>query len=632
MDKKLQLKALIVMISAISLSMALFMFCYLRDNKYTRPRPPANMGVVRLDQAWYDQNPMFYLADGWAFYQGELLSPEEIQDYAPGAYFYIGRYGGFDLGNPESAPYGRGTYRTVILTGGPEQEYALEMTPIYSRWRLWINGKLVQSVGMEQPDLNRTMSAVTFTAGERIEIVVEVEDDSHFYSGMVYPPAFGRPEPVAAASALRLLIHGICCALALVIGALCMIVGMGSRFSRPYGVLAFLCFCFCGSTAWPVFQVIGRGTGLFLLLERFCYYGICASLMWLQGRICRLPKKVCYPAWILGAAVCLSTVVLQFIPATAAGQLYAYSGLLAGFKWFTAFWLLSTGLWAVCRRMPYSLALMAGNCVFAGALIMDKLLPLYEPVVTGWFVETAGAVLILLVAGIGSYDTLRAFRERIMLEMEQKLTQAQLEARDYAAQLQQDYVIRTRKQLHETRSRYMLLKHYADQSDMERIRSYLAELAPALDGAALAEYTGHGLIDAILGAQEAQAVQDGIYMEVDCGRLQEHVNVSDNDITALLMNLLNNAQEACRRLPSDGERWIYLELKQAEKGLIIRCANSADPVKTALGATSKKDRLAHGYGMEIMREVTAKYGGELKYELEEDSFRVEIRLGEVCMP
>lgn len=179
--------------------------------------------------------------------------------------FISGATGGFDLGDPAGNPYGRGTYRTVILTDGPEREYALEMTPIYSRWRLWVNGKLVQSVGMGEPELNRSMSAVTFTARDRIEIVAEVEDQGHLYSGMVYPPAFGEPELVAGTSALRLLIHGAGCALALFIGALCLIIGVGSRFSRPYGLLALLCVCFFGSTAWPVFQVIGRGLNAFHL-------------------------------------------------------------------------------------------------------------------------------------------------------------------------------------------------------------------------------------------------------------------------------------------------------------------------------------------------------------------------------
>ncbi|MCD7909005.1 MAG: GHKL domain-containing protein [Clostridium sp.] len=630
MNRKTRLKTILLMVSVTSVSVLLFIVCYLFDNKYTRPRPQANMGVVRLDGNWYGGNPMFYLVDGWSFYQGRLLSPDQIGDYAPDAYFYIGRYGGFDLGDPSAAPYGMGTYRTVILTAGPEQEYALEMTPVYSRWRLWVNGTLKQSVGMGEPNLNQSMSSVTFTARERIEIVVEAEDHSHFYSGMVYPPAFGAPELVARTSALRLLIHAAGCAVAFFIGILCLIIGGGSRFSRPYGLLALLCLCFFGSTAWPVFQVVGRGLDTLLVLERFCYYGIGVSMMWIQGNICRLPRKACLPSWILGGAVCLSTIFWEFFPVTAAWQLYAYGNLLTAFKWFAAAWLLGASAWAVYRRAPYSLPMLAGNCVFAAALIMDRCFPFYEPIFTGWFVEIAGAVLILLVAGIISWDMLRAFKEKITLQMEQKLSRAQLEAREKYAALQQDYVIRTRKQLHETRNRYTLLKHYADLGELDQLREYLKEIFPSLGISAVTEYTGHSLIDAILSVQTAQAVQDGIYMEVDGDRLTGALNVTNNDITALLMNLLNNAVEACGRLPADGERWIYLELKLEDKDLVIRCANSADPAKNAERGTNKADKLAHGYGLSVMREVAQRYGGSLETEKDEDSFRVEIRLKDVA--
>ena len=626
MNRKTQLKTIALMVLAASAALILFMSCYLYDNKYTRPRPPANMGVVRLDSGWYRKNPMFYLADGWSFYQGRLLPPDQIGDYAPDAYFYIGRYGGFDLGDPAGNPYGRGTYRTVILTDGPEREYALEMTPIYSRWRLWVNGKLVQSVGMGEPELNRSMSAVTFTARDRIEIVAEVEDQGHLYSGMVYPPAFGEPELVAGTSALRLLIHGAGCALALFIGALCLIIGVGSRFSRPYGLLALLCVCFFGSTAWPVFQVIGRGLNAFLVMERFCYYGICVSMMWIQGRICGLPQKACLPAWILGALVCLSVLVWPLVPVTAAWQLYAYGNVLAAFKWFTAVWLLGASIWAVCRRAPYPLPMLAGNCVFASALIMDKLLPIYEPVFTGWFVEIAGAVLILLIAGIGCFDMLLTFKEKMTLQMEQSLAGAQLEARAKYAALQQDYVARTRKQLHETRNRYTLLKHYADLGEVDQLRTYLKEIFPTLGISTFTEYTGHSLIDAILGVQAARAAQEGIYIEIDGHRLDGAVDVSNDDITSLFMNLLDNAVEACGRLPEDGERWIYLELKLENGEFVIRCANSAVPGQIEETGTSKADKQSHGFGLGVMEEVAARNGGTLKIEKDEDSFRVEIRL------
>ena len=130
------LLAAVLLVSAVY-----FWLCWRYDNKYTRPRPAAKMGVVQLDMDWYEGAPFFYLADNWSFYRDRLLSPDELSGAIPDAYLYIGQYGGFDLGDPEADPHGRATYRTVILTDGTEREYALELTEIFSRWRLWVNGR-----------------------------------------------------------------------------------------------------------------------------------------------------------------------------------------------------------------------------------------------------------------------------------------------------------------------------------------------------------------------------------------------------------------------------------------------------------------------------------------------------------
>ena len=105
MEGKRKNARLALQLAAVLLSSVLyFWLCWRFDNKYTYPRPAAKMGVVRLDGDWYEDSPFFYLADGWAFYGGRLLSPEEIAGAEPDAYLYIGQYGGFDLGDPAAAP------------------------------------------------------------------------------------------------------------------------------------------------------------------------------------------------------------------------------------------------------------------------------------------------------------------------------------------------------------------------------------------------------------------------------------------------------------------------------------------------------------------------------------------------
>lgn len=622
--------------------------CFRYDNKYTRPRPYADAGVIRLDMDWYQGHPFFYLVDGWEFYQNKLLAPEELLRHTPDRNFYIGRYGGFDLGDPEADPHGYGTYRLVILTDGTEQEYALELTQIYSAWDLWINGSLVQSVGMGRenpPSVDNRM--VTFRAKDKIEIVAAVSDEDHFYSGMVYPPAFGSIRKVGTTLSLRLLIHGCFCAVALLIAILCLFWGLGCRFARPYGALALLCLACCGASAWPVFQTLGVTGEIWYLAERLCYYGIFLSAIWLQGRICRLPRKVVWPVCALGLLVEALILFQPLIPVHRAVWYLRFSAFLTLYKWLTALWLTITAVWSFAKKREYAGMMTLGSCIFALSLVMGRLLPIHEPVLLGWFVEIAAGILVFFVTGILWYDTVSLYKESVQLKAGRELANIQLEAREEQAALQQEYVRRTREQLHESRHRLTLIRHYLDSGAMERLYAYVDELTADLSGRDSREYTGNRLIDALLSAQLKKADQLGIYVELDLDTLPGRLPVADDDITVLLLNLLDNALEGCSRIAEREERWISLRMELEEKRLQIECSNAAvfsDEGKADAGTagsaggkgtcqqadplmqSSKADKQAHGFGLQSIRGIVSKYDGSMEIGKTEDSYHVVLKL------
>lgn len=607
-----------------ALCFALFLICGRFDNKYTAPRPSSTLAVTRLEPGWRTAYPAFYLVEGWEFYQNKLLTPEEISANSPDAHFYIGRYGGFDLGDPDASPHGDATYRAVILTDGVLRDYALELPEIFSRWRLWVNGVLLQSVGTDWDGATSPASSmVTFAAADKIEIVVAVSDDSHFYSGLVYPPAFGTPEAVAKKLSARLLIHGAACAAAVFIGLLCLLVGIGYRFTRPYGALFLLCLCFCGATAWPIFQALGLRGDLWPLLERFCRYGIFLVLVWIQARLCRLPKVAAWPALIAGTLVCLSILVQPSIPAARAGSLYVYGAALGLWKWLCAAWLLGTSAWALWRGRRYSKPLLAGGCIFAAALVAERLTPMHEPILLGWYVEIAGFLLILLIAGILWRDTVQVYRESLALKEQKRLADFQLAARADHAALQQEYVRRAREHLHESRSRLTLIRHYVDRREIAKLERYLDGILETA-GVATAEHTGNPLVDAILTVQLDRAEARDIYVELEADPLPNPLPIPDGDITSLLLNLLDNAVEGCERVPTGESRWIHLCLGCKPDRLIIECRNAAIPEDGA--ATSKADKQAHGFGLGILRELAARHSGTLDIRRGEDSYRIQLEL------
>ena len=627
MSHKLSRGLFALLLAAVTAASCLAcLLCWRFDNKYTAPRPQAEPGHIRLDMDWYDESPFFYLVDGWELYRDKLLAPAELAGETPDLTLYLGRFGGFDLGDPDADPHGQGTYRLTIATDGTPRTYVLELTTIYSRWRLWVNGELMQSVGFGDEDAPRPdRDMISFTAAGEIELVVAVADDDHFYSGMVSPPAFGSPERVGRMTAGRLLLHAAACAGALVIGLMSLLGVLRGRDGRgPGWALALLCLCFCGVSVWPVFQALGlRGDG-WSLAQRLCGAGLYLAVIWVQGQICRLPRRAYVPACAVGLALCAALAVQGLVPVASARPLYLFSALLALYKWGAALWLLAAGLWALRRGAPRSRPLLAGSCVLAAALVMDRLLPLHEPILLGWFPELVGGVLVALVAWVAWRDAREMYAERAALKGRAELAAVQLQARAEQYALQREYIGQTRLRLHEVRSHLTLIRHYLDVGELTKLSDYVDALGAAKSGET-GRYTGHGLVDAILCAELAKAKAQGVYTELELDPLPEELPLSDDDLTALLMNLLDNAVESCQRLPDGVPRWLYLHIGRTDAALELVVRNAAPAGETG-EATGKPDKLGHGFGLPLIREITRRGGGRAELRREEDAFEAVVTL------
>lgn len=614
----------------------IFHLCYRYDNKYMYPRHPSGEGVTVFQTGAYNDNPFLYLVDGWEYYDGVFLNSEELKNATPDAYVYIGRYGGFDLGDSKANPHGRATYRMTILTDSVERDYALELTKIHSRWQLFINGELYQSVSMPvNGDVipQNGGSMVNFRASGPIELVYHVEDYDGYYSGMVHPPAFGSPETVGKMLSLRLLLHGAVCAVAALIGFFCLFAAFGLRFARPYKGLFCLCGCFLVYTAYPAYQAVGLNGDFLTTAGQFCYYSMFLCVLWIQGQLCDVPRKLRIISCAAAAVVCLNVLLVPWISVSTATPLYAYSYVLTAYKWLTAVYLLVGSTWAVRRGNTHALPLMAGFCVYASALVVDRIYPLHEPILFGWHLETAGFIIILIVTGLLMRDTLRLYREHLLLQEKGRLAEYQLTVQRRHGAEQAEYVKTTRGELHEYRNRLAVIRHYLDVGEQGRLREYLDKLLQAQSESPPAAYTEHQLVNAVLHTQLSRAEEAGIYTELDLAGISETLAIDDGDFVSLLMNLMDNAIEACLRVPDKDSRWIILNMcrksnENCEDVLEIACSNTSlfEQFGQKGLSTVKSDKMAHGHGLDIMRRIAATYGGGLDVEQNEETFTVTVKM------
>ena len=615
-----------------ALSAVLFVSAWRYDNKYTGPRPAARDGVAWLDMDAYGRSPLVHLVDGWEFYQYKLLTPEDIPSHAPDEYLFIGQYGGFELGDAGASPHGEATYRLTVLTDGIPRSYALELPEIYSAYCIWINGELMGRMGGTGPEgyLPRTAdSFLTFTASDQIEIVVAVSDWTHFYSGMVYPSAFGSPQAVHRLLSLRLLLHGAACAVAVLIAAFCMLMGLRRQFSMDVFYFILLCLCFAGYAGYTVVHNIGLDGTFWYGLERFSRQGMMICLILLLGSLCGVPRKIYGPAAALGSLACFLALFPHMFYDGTAGSLYIISCLLGGWQWLTALFLVAAGIWGVWRDSVRSVPLLAGGLVFACALVVDRVYPLYEPILGGWHAETAGFVLLLTVAGVLWRDTVRVYRDSLILQEKHRFSQARLDMQLETSRLEREYVDKTHRLRHELRSRFAVMRIYLDKGEYDKADAFAASLLEESNEPSAASYSGNQLLNAILTSKFAGAREQGIDVGWELCGIPAELPIEDRDLGSLVMNILDNAVAACAKVEPPDKRWLKLDIRLAHGLLVVDCKNArAGEIlqKDSGFLTTREKKEGHGYGLSIIRDIAGRYDGLADISFSADSFSIRVTL------
>ena len=117
------------------LTAALCLFLYRHDNKYTAPGPGAAYGRMELDSATLKRQGYVWLVDGWEFYGGALLTPEDFccSSPAPDRYVFAGQLGGFETAGGQ--PYGSATYRLTVKLPEQPRTYSIYLPLICKRPR-----------------------------------------------------------------------------------------------------------------------------------------------------------------------------------------------------------------------------------------------------------------------------------------------------------------------------------------------------------------------------------------------------------------------------------------------------------------------------------------------------------------
>lgn len=620
MDKQKWTKGYHLILLGAVCALAIFacLFLYQHDNKYTAPSGKGANGVLLLDEQTLEEHPVVFLVEGWEYYSGRLLQPEDFNSDppTPDAYIFIGQYGGFDAGDRSAPPHGSASYRLRVQLPEEPGMYLLELPEIFSAYRAYVNGTLVQTMGEPDPagyfpeTGNRT---VKIEAAGQIDILLAVSDFSHFYSGLVYPPAFGEPSAVSALLSSRIVFRSIFLALAFAVGGIALLIGISGGKKRLAVLFSLLCLFFIGYTSYPIIRTLTSAYYPFYVVETISFCAMLSVVVLLQRALYGNGRKL---DWILigfGGLMSLGSALLP--PLLTSGKLWVmggYSYFITAYQWIAAAYLTVKAVRAVVQGIS-SKTLLAGILMFDVALIMDRLLPFYEPAVTGWFPELASFALILCIGITIAKEVAEKYKESAILQERMSGMQRLWEMQCTNFERLREQIEETKTAQHDLRHHFVMIERFLQNQEYENLKTYMKKYQQSICRVQPIVYSKNTVVNVLVGHYAEICEKENIRLTLKL-EIEQEIKVSETDLCGLLSNLLENSLEACRR-QKEGERFITLSIGKKPSMITIRVENSTDGNVTKHGEDflSSKEKNRKGYGLNSIRSISKRYGGEVEF-------------------
>ena len=175
---------------------------------------------------------------------------------------------------------------------------------------------------------------------------------------------------------------------------------------------------------------------------------------------------------------------------------------------------------------------------------------------------------------------------------------------------------------HDYRNHMIVVNAYLHNGRVGEASAYLAAISTRVEGVLNKIVTGNYVADAILNHKAVAAAEDNITITFD-GAVPDS-GIHSEDLCTILANLLDNAIEACRKLPA-GQRRIAVKGTPFHETFLLHVENpttlDALPAKT-----TKRDTRNHGIGLKNVERTAKQYSGSLTCTVENHVYAADVRL------
>ena len=279
------------------------------------------------------------------------------------------------------------------------------------------------------------------------------------------------------------------------------------------------------------------------------------------------------------------------------------------------------------RRFPPEICADASSLRFS---LLSALPYLFCCQITYWLpvnnTEVTPAVpLTMIISCALAFLLISSMEQRIHAEKERRLALAQhhmLELRQQQFISRRDSVETVRRTYHDMKNLLLVL----EKASREDMRACIEKTLSGVQPFECVLETGSEAADILLGDKMAACQQEGITCTVMLdGALLSFI--AELDLVTILSNAMDNAIEACRRMPQGAARYIQVRTREMPGFILLHVVNSCTGQARMEGSrflTIKEDAENHGFGLSSIRHTAESYHGEMACRMEDGEFSLSL--------
>lgn len=205
----------------------------------------------------------------------------------------------------------------------------------------------------------------------------------------------------------------------------------------------------------------------------------------------------------------------------------------------------------------------------------------------------------------------------------QELLRLSEEAKQKTAIMETSYQ-EQRKLTHDFRNHLLTIQGLISEEQVGEAGVYLRNLLKEEAVKREVVYTGCTVLDVILNRAYQEASEQAVLMEFDLSKLS-HTILSQDDITVILSNLLDNAIEAASKVKMDKRVIVKINQKQGELLISVRNTTIHADIENMTEfhtQSNKADSYQHGFGLRNALRIVKKYGGVYAFNCKDGWFQI----------